>query len=231
MMTLKFTGLFLSLFLIATNASAVEKLPNHLINFTDKAALSFLKSDAKTNTLKLLSHFTTQKTTTYCGVASAVMILNSSNLKPSPDTEHQPYSYFNQEDFFTDTVNKIVVAEDVKKTGMTLLQLSNAIQSFGLTTKAYPAKELNLPEFRKILKSAIADEKFIIVNFLRSELAQAGGGHHSPLAAYDKKTDRFLMLDVARYKYPAYWVKTQDLWKAANTIDGNQSRGFIVVSE
>ena len=52
---------------------------------------------------------------------------------------------------------------------------------------------------------------FVIVNYLRKALGEQTGGHISPLAAYDGKADRFLILDVARYKYPPVWVKTADI--------------------
>ena len=58
---------------------------------------------------------------------------------------------------------------------------------------------------------------FVIVNYLRSALGEEAGGHISPLAAYDGKADRFLILDVARYKYPPVWVKTADMFAAMNT--------------
>ena len=45
------------------------------------------------------------------------------------------------------------------------------------------------------------------MNYLRKAIGQERGGHISPLAAYDAKSDRFLILDVARYKYPPVWVK------------------------
>lgn len=62
---------------------------------------------------------------------------------------------------------------------------------------------------------------------------QQKGGHISPLAAYDRETDRFMILDVARYKYPPVWVKTEDLFAAMNTPDSdndNRSRGYVLVS-
>ena len=59
----------------------------------------------------------------------------------------------------------------------------------------------------------------MIVNYLRKALGEQKGGHISPLAAYDAKTDRFLILDVARYKYPPVWVKTADMFAAMNTPD------------
>ena len=73
----------------------------------------------------------------------------------------------------------------------------------------------------------------MIVNYLRKALGEQIGGHISPLAAYDGKADRFLVLDVARYKYPPVWVKTADVFAAMNTPDaanGNKTRGFVLVT-
>jgi hypothetical protein len=58
------------------------------------------------------------------------------------------------------------------------------------------------------------------------------GGHISPLAAYDDKTDRFLIMDVARYKYPPVWVKASDIFDAMNTpdaINDGKTRGYVLV--
>jgi len=71
------------------------------------------------------------------------------------------------------------------------------------------------------------------VNFLRKALGEERGGHISPLGAYDEKADRFLLLDVARYKYPPVWVKTSELFDAMNTADSDndsKTRGYILVS-
>jgi hypothetical protein len=220
--------LFISLF--SLSSFAVEPLPDNLIDLTSKAGQVLFKRDLNTNAMKLLSHFTTQRTTTYCGVASAVMILNSTSILQPADSAQNPYHYFNQDNFFNEKVQKIIPLTEVSKSGITLTKLSEAIQSYGLESKPYFADKLNLDEFRSILKNALLHQQFIIVNFLRTELQQKGGGHHSPIAAYDKQTDRFLLLDVARFKYPSYWVKTADLWKAVDTIDNGTSRGFIIIS-
>ena len=47
---------------------------------------------------------------------------------------------------------------------------------------------------------------YAVVNYLRTKAHQAGGGHISPVAAYDEETDRFLVLDTASYKYPWFWI-------------------------
>ena len=74
----------------------------------------------------------------------------------------------------------------------------------------------------------------MIVNYLRDAIGQEKGGHISPLAAYDTETDRFLILDVSRYKYPPVWVTTPKLFAALNTTDAdnqNRTRGFVLVQK
>jgi hypothetical protein len=75
--------------------------------------------------------------------------------------------------------------------------------------------------------------QYVIVNFLRSAIGEEKFGHISPLAAYDADTDRFLLLDVARYKYPPVWVSAAELFAAMNTTDSdndNRTRGFVIVT-
>jgi len=74
----------------------------------------------------------------------------------------------------------------------------------------------------------------VVVNYLRRSLGQELGGHISPLAAYDANTDRFLVLDVSRYKYPPVWVKTADLYAAMDTVDADNERrrrGFVLIGK
>ena len=74
----------------------------------------------------------------------------------------------------------------------------------------------------------------VVVNYLRKALGQVGGGHISPLAAYDPQNDSFLVLDVARYKYPPVWVTADRLFAAMDTQDAdnqNKSRGYVLVQK
>ena len=73
----------------------------------------------------------------------------------------------------------------------------------------------------------------MIVNYLRKAIGQEKGGHISPLAAYDADADRFLILDVSRYKYPPVWVAVSDLFAAMSTTDPdnqNRTRGYVLIS-
>lgn len=229
-MKLKFSVLGLLLVLMVTQSYAVEPLPDNLIDMSSQSGVLLFQKNINPNLLSLLEHFTTQKTVTYCGIASVVMVLNSSGMAAPVDSQHAPYHYYTQDDFFNERVQKIITPEEVQKDGIPLSKLNEIIQSFGLSTTLFYAHDLSKDQFKSLLQNALMNQQFVIVNFLRSELQQQGGGHHSPVAAYDEKTDRVLLLDVARYKYPAYWVRMDDLWKAINTQDKKMSRGFIVIN-
>lgn len=213
------------------NAQAVLPLPSNLIDFTSAEGQKLIKKSANETTLNLLQNYLTQDRVTFCNIASATIILNALNVPPPDDMQHKPFKYFTQENFFTEDVSKIVKKEDVAKSGMTLEQLTAAINTHGVHATAYHANQLSLDKTRKIIREALKHNKPVIANLLRTGISESGGGHHSPIAAYDKESDRFLFLDVARYKYHACWIKTSELYKAMNTMDGKVSRGFIVVEK
>src|SRR5262245_27861780 len=80
----------------------------------------------------------------------------------------------------------------------------------------------NLHAFRRQAVAALNDDNhFVLVNYLRKAIGQQAGGHISPLAAYDADTDRFLILDVGRYKYPPIWVEAATLFGAMKTEDSD----------
>ena len=69
----------------------------------------------------------------------------------------------------------------------------------------------------------------MVVSFSRAALGQTGDGHFSPIAAYSEETDRCLVLDVARFKYPPYWASVEDLYESMRPEDPvtNKSRGWF----
>lgn len=226
----KFSVLLLVFIFYSRSGIATEPLPHNLTDLGSSAGVALLRESSTETTAKLLSQFDTQKTPTYCGIASATIILNSMNIiSPPADKQHRPFYYFTQDNFFNHDVKSILHTKDVEKEGVSLMNLGMALKKFNIKVQVYFANEININKFRKIISKSLENKKFIIVNFLRTELNQQGGGHHSPVAAYSRQTDQFLVLDVARYKYHAFWVKTKDLWRAVNTRDGRDYRGFIVM--
>lgn len=210
-------------------AFSQETLPKNLTSLASYIGLDLYKKNISISSLKLLENFTTQQNLTFCGIASAVIILNASDVKPPKDYTHPPYSYFTQENFFTAAVQNITTVDEVSKQGINLSNLAKTIQSFGLEANPIFANTIDINQFRSIMISALHKNEFVIVNFFRPNIGQKGGLHHSPVAAYDHETDQFLILDVSRYKYPAYWVSTNDLWNGVNIFSNNTWHGLIVI--
>jgi hypothetical protein len=97
------------------------------------------------------------------------------------------------------------------------------------------AKALPANEGAKIIadmkKNLGEKDNYIIANYSRSALKQPGGGHFSPVAAYDEKSHSFLILDVNPFGGPWVWVDENDLVNAMNTFDTVENRGALFVSE
>ena len=74
-------------------------------------------------------------------------------------------------------------------------------------------------------------DDYVLVNYARKALGQEGGGHISPLGAYDQRTDSFLIMDVNPNRAPWVWVRSDDLIAAVRTFDTVENRGYLLVSE
>ncbi|MBD2453589.1 phytochelatin synthase family protein [Nostoc sp. FACHB-87] len=211
-------------------------LSNNLIAFNSKEGEKLLiQSRSREDFFSLSMQFVTQHNQAFCGVASSVMVLNSLGVVAPESPQYSPYRVFTQENFFSNEKTKKVIApEVVARQGMTLAELGGLIASYDVQVKVYHAADTNLEQFRKLVSTNLKQSNnFVIVNYLRKEIGQEKGGHISPIAAYNEQTDRFLIMDVSRYKYPPVWVKAADLWKAINTTDtvSGKTRGFVLVSK
>lgn len=216
-------------------AQTLTLSPN-LIGFnSNEGEKLLLTSRSREDFFPLSMQFVTQNNQAYCGVASIIMVLNSLGINAPETPQYSPYRVFTQDNFFNNEKTKTVIApEVVARQGMTLEELGRLIASYGVKVEVRHAGDTNLEEFRKQTAANLKQKgNFVIVNYLRKEIGQERGGHISPLAAYNEQTDRFLIMDVSRYKYPPVWVKTADLWKAMNTVDAvsQKTRGFVFVSK
>ena len=203
-----------------------------------------LNSAIKAQFWPLMRHFETQQIPTYCAIASSAMVLNalldSRKIAAPHTTRIYPCQEFNQDNLFSQSVQEAMwkykatfTRQQIMGSGTTLEQLEVILGAVPAKVEVHYADSVPLKKFREMAIRALAEnEQYIIVNFARTALEQDGNGHMSPLAAYDSKTDRFLILDVSRYKYPATWATAKQLWTAMNTDDptSKKKRGFILVS-
>lgn len=209
-------------------------VPENLVTLSSAEGEKLLmESKALQDYFPLTIQFVTQKNQAYCGVASSIMVLNALSI-PAPEApEYPPFRLFTQDNFFNAQAQKVIPPEVVVRQGVTLEQLAKLLESYPVKAEVHHGGDVTLDEFRTlVVKNLQESGNFVLVNYLRKAIGQERGGHISPVAAYNEQTDRFLILDVSRYKYPPIWVKAEELWKATATLDSvsGKTRGFLLVS-
>jgi len=189
------------------------------------------RSDARADYGPLSQDFETQANLAYCGVATLVVVLNSLGVPAPAVPGYTGYRFWTQANVFGGPGgDRFVRAERVRREGMTLAQLHGWSSDHGLVVRRFQGDQLSLEQFRRLLREGLKDPRDrLVVNYQRTGIGQKGGGHISPIAAYDSRSDSVLILDVARYRYPAVWVKTEALWRSMGEIDrdSGQSRGLL----
>lgn len=227
-------ALILSLLGACPASAELLPLPDQLVGFdTEPGSQLLFHAESTKAYFPLSSQFVTQATQSYCGVASLVMVLNALKMAAPASEVLKPFSAFDQVNFFTDRTEAVRPRADIEQRGMTLDQLGGLAEAWDAKAAVHHAADSSVDEFRGLASKALATpDQYVVVNFLRSAIGQQKFGHISPLAAYDADTDRFLVFDVARYKYAPFWVTASDLFAAMNTTDsdnGDRTRGFVVI--
>lgn len=117
--------------------------------------------------------------------------------------------------------------------GFQIRQFANLFQSHGLDTKLVIVdKNLGDDAIKtEIIENLKTADDYVIINYKRSILNQPGGGHLSPLGAYHKASDSFLILDVNPNKADWVWVKADLLIQAMRTFDTIENRGYLLIKE
>lgn len=199
---------------------------------TEESAALFGGADIKDHFWTICRYFISEKFLTYCGVASSVTVLNSLGVDAPDEPQIYPYKMFTQDNIFTDEVLHHRRPLEVEKGGNTLEQLASIVSVFDVQVETHFADSLDLDRCRDLLVETLkSPDQRVIVDFNRKTLNQKGSGHFSPLAAYHSGEDRFLLMDVARYKSPPCWVESEMLYNALTGLDSTsgKSRGFLII--
>ena len=226
-----------ALCLLASAARAETlPLPANLTDLnSDQGEKFFLESGALATYFPIADNFVTQKTQAYCGVASIVMVLNAAGVPAPTSPEYQPYHIFTQDNLLDERTDAVLPRDVLARQGMTLDQLGGLLALHPLTVEVHHAADGGLDALpRRGARLSRREGSFRDRELSAKAIGQQTGGHISPLAAYDAEADRFLILDVARYKYPPVWVKASDLFDAMNTIDAvndNKTRGYVLIAK
>ena len=229
-----------------------------LVPFSSDEGLARLaRSDAKVNFPVLANQFEAEYNQAFCGPASTAMVLNAvrdgaadlprdkSRIRPDdlkylpPGAEVATARY--TQDNVIEKASKTraqVLGEPVTINGKTThdfgfqaRQLDEMLRANGLSTRlvivddAKPEAEVRAD----LVQSLRQRGHYVIVSFQRKALSEPGGGHISPLGAYDAASDSFLMLDVNPARVDWMWVPAAALIKAMRTFDTVENRGYVLV--
>ena len=228
-------------------------------NWNSKEGIERLeRTPFKGDFYRLAHHFAPQPNPAACGQAAATVVISAIyelNHQPLPVIEEWPiafgdkkyplqYRLLNESNFFNEQTDKILDRKAIymkltKKDGsfgggIDIDELQAMIKIHGLKSKlAYVDKynDEKLGEFRNLVKEVVnSDKKFLILNYDHSYKSLMGG-HFSPVAAYDEKSDSILMIDVAAHRNQWVWINLSDIYQAMNTKNyaGTNYRGYLVV--
>lgn len=115
--------------------------------------------------------------------------------------------------------------------GYQLRQFDQMLRANGLSTRVVVVDEKKSDaEIRtELVASLTRPASYVIVNYQRESVGQRGGGHISPLGAYDAASDSFLVLDVHPAVADWVWMPTATLVKGMRTFDTVENRGYVIV--
>ncbi|QSQ19697.1 phytochelatin synthase family protein [Pyxidicoccus parkwayensis] len=189
-------------------------------------------------------------------VLNAVRVGNDAVVKPqdpllvsAEDRAQLPPGFdplfhrYTQNNFFDEKVREVKTRSEVfglprgegdrSDAGIQLRQLAGMLAAQGLDVKLrILGDSLKDSAVREELKRNLKTEgDYVIINYFRPTLGQQGAGHISPLAAYDARSDSFLVMDVNATDQRWVWVKASALLASMRTLDGQEHRGYLLVKE
>jgi hypothetical protein len=170
-------------------------------------------------------------------------LVSAEDRKVLPPGFDPLFHRYTQNNFFDEKVQEVKTRSEVfglprgegakSDGGIQLRQLAGMLAAQGLDVKLRvlddSLKDTTLRE--ELTRNLKTEGDYVIVNYFRPVLKQQGGGHISPLAAYDAKSDSFLVMDVNATDQRWVWVKAPLLFASMRTTDTQENRGYLPVKE
>ena len=218
------------------------------------------RSAHKTDFFPLSNHFVSQDNKIFCGPTSSAIVLNALRLGRKKDLPEDRVSIAEGErawlpegfnPFFgkytpgnvlnARTKSRVEVlgkpieigGKPVRDYGLQLRQLARVLRAHGLAVTVRVVDDVADAGAvaRELARNLATGDDYVLVNYARKTLGQKGGGHISPLGAYDEASGSFLIMDVNPNRAPWVWVAAADLVAAMRTFDTVENRGYLLISE
>src|SRR5215467_6318244 len=234
------------------------KIPQELIPFSsDEGLVRLARATAKVDFPALANQFEAQSNPAFCGPTTAAIVLNAirgrsadlprdrSRLRDE-DLRYVPKNYdptiprFTQDNVITKgqktraqvlgeplTIN----GKQVSDYGYEIRQLDEMLRANGATTRLTIVDNNKVEQDirNELVESLKRRGNYVIVAYKRDAVGQRGGGHISPLGAYDAESDSFLVLDVNPASAGWVWMPTATLVRGMRTFDTVENRGYILI--
>ncbi|MEZ4451813.1 MAG: phytochelatin synthase family protein [Nannocystaceae bacterium] len=175
----------------------------------------------------LIEQFHTQSEPAFCGLGSLVVALNALGVDPGR-LWRGPWRWYSEE-----LLDCCAPLERVRAQGITLDELACLARCNGAVVEVARPEADDVDALRSAIAEASASsvDPALIVSYERAALGQTGSGHFSPIGGYHRASDRALILDVARFKYPPHWVPVPLLHAATRAIDPStgRPRGWVTL--
>lgn len=224
---------------------------------SDEGLVRLSRSTAKVDFAALANQFEAQSNAVFCGPTSAAIVLNAlfdknarlprdrSRLGPEdarylPDKFDLTVPRFTQEGVISKGKKTraqvlgepiTLAGKPVNDFGYQLRQLDEMLRANGVITQLSVVDDnKSEQEIRADLVNNLKRRgDYVIVAYKRGEVGQQGGGHISPLSAYDAVSDSFLVLDVNPTNANWVWMPAASLIKGMRTFDTLENRGYILI--
>jgi hypothetical protein len=225
---------------------------------TDEGVARLSHASAKADFPALANQFEAQSNVFFCGPTSAAIVLNAvrgrsadlprdrgrlspddlRNVRPDYDPVVPRYTQDNVISKGDKTRAQVlgeplaINGKPARDFGYQLRQFDQMLRANGLVTRVVVVDD-NKPEAEvraDLVANLARPDDYAIVNYRREAVGQRGGGHISPLGAYDTASDSFLVLDVNPAAASWVWMPTATLVRGMRTFDTVENRGYVIVS-
>lgn len=238
--------------------SVEAKASPALVSFaSDEGVARLGRSGAKVDFAALVNQFEAQYNGAFCGPTSAAIVLNTVHSRSTDLPRDHTRLRKDDVQFMRAGADPIVPrftqdgvidrgsktraqvlgepitigGKQVQDFGYQLRQFDAMLRANGLVTTVVVVDDARSEQ---AIRTDLVDNlerggDYVIVNYRREAVGQKGGGHISPLGAYDAASDSFLVLDVNPAVAGWVWMPAATLVKGMRTFDTVENRGYVLV--
>ncbi|KAJ3215731.1 hypothetical protein HDU67_010369 [Dinochytrium kinnereticum] len=208
-----------------------RELPASLTSLNSKQGRQLIKDSLASGYaeafLQLSGNLAHQSDPAFCGLSSLAMVLNALEIDPKRQWKGV-WRWYDET-----LLDCCAPLEQIKDKGMTFTEFACLARCNGLDVEAKSGDQVTLAQFLHDIKSVCSGDGSVqmVVSFSRKVLDQTGDGHFSPVAAFHEGEGKVLVLDVARFKYPSYFVTVEKLYEALKPVDREtgRCRGYFLL--